>query len=156
MTQKLGEHLVVCARNVKTLFSTKIHDSIKRLKEKPISGRMNYLSSSENIPCAHPIILIVLMEQNIVEQTETNSSYLFSWARVVTCNSWHSVVTYSEDLQVWDIFQQLGDLSESIERQVQGAEPGNHNTSVLKNTKTSGIWQNIDSRVAKKIGFNKT
>ena len=65
-------------------------------------------------------------------------------------------MTYSEDLQVWDIFQQLGDLSESIERQVQGGKPGNHNTSVLKNTKTSGIWQNIDSRVAKKIGFNKT
>ena len=48
----------------------------------------------------------------------------------------HPVVTYSEDLQVWDVFQQLGDLSESIERQVQGGEPGNHNTSVLKNTKT--------------------
>ena len=68
MTRKFGEHLVVCARNVKTLFSTKIHDSIKRLKEKPISGRMNYLSSSENIPCAHPIILIVLMEQILLNK----------------------------------------------------------------------------------------
>ena len=81
---------------------------------------------------------------NIVEQTETDSSYLFSLARVlaVTCNSGNSIVTYSENLQVRDIFQQLGDLSESIERQVQGGEPGNHNTSVLKNTKTWGIWQN--------------
>ena len=59
-------------------------------------------------------------------------------------------MTYSENLQVRDIFQQLGDLSESIERQVQGGEPGNHNTSVLKNTKTS---VKID-RVAKKIGFS--
>ena len=108
MTEILCKNHVVCARNIKTLFlnqnswqhKTSEGETNIRKDELFIFVRKYSLRTSNN---SHRF------EQNIVEQTK--KIQVIYIAKLVTCNSGHSVVTYFEVSQVWNVFHQLGDLS---------------------------------------------